>query len=99
TFTERDPLVAAKWFARAAADELSTQSADLKTAERHQRQASAALSRAWDQTIHQAAAERLAGLPTMQPVFAAGLPTDTSAGGGLAPTTRPTRSFLAQEWL
>lgn len=66
---ERDPLVAAKWFARAAAKSLTERPPDLIAAERHQRVASAALTRAWDRSIHQAANERLAGVPSMMSVF------------------------------
>lgn len=66
----RDPLIAAKWFARAAAQSLAMVPPDVGHARSHQANASAALSRAWDQSIHQAAAERLASLPSLSAVLA-----------------------------
>lgn len=76
--TRRDPLVAAKWFARAAAQSLSMVPPDLGHARSHQSNASVALTRAWDQSIHKAAAERLASLPSFASVL--GPPPGTSAG-------------------
>jgi hypothetical protein len=81
-FTERDPLVAAKWFARAAAESLSQSPPDVNAAHRRQVDTSMALSRAWDRTIHQAAAQRLALLPSMQPVYALPLPPPVLAASG-----------------
>lgn len=68
-FTERDPLVAAKWFAWAAADALSRRPPDWTAAGRHQRNTAAALSRAWDRSIHDAATRRLELVPSMRPLF------------------------------
>ena len=81
-FTERDPLVAAKWFARAAAESLSQSPPDVNAAHRRQLDTSMALSRAWDRTVHQAAAQRLAMLPSMQPVYALPLPPPVLAAKG-----------------
>jgi hypothetical protein len=67
--TDRDPLVAARWFARAAAEALNHRPPDLQGAAKHQHNAATALSRAWDQSIHQAAARRLAGLPSLRAIF------------------------------
>lgn len=89
-FTERDPLVAAKWFARAAADSLSRSPPDIHAAQRRQLDASMALSRAWDRTIHQAAAQRLSLLPSMQSLFGVAVPTSTaSARAGDATGDKP----------
>jgi hypothetical protein len=90
---ERDPLVAARAFARAATDALSRKPPDLKSAQGLQRNTTAALSRAWDQSIHQAAARRLAGVPSLRPLFAAGpLPHAdplSPAAGGARPASPP----------
>jgi SWI/SNF-related matrix-associated actin-dependent regulator 1 of chromatin subfamily A len=64
---ERDPLTAARAYAAAASTSIGK---DPSGAAVHQQNASVALSRAWDATIHEAAAARLAGLPTMRPLFA-----------------------------
>ena len=44
--------MAAKWFARAAADSLAHHPNDLHTAMSHQANVSLALSRAWDDSVH-----------------------------------------------
>jgi hypothetical protein len=76
---ERDPLTAARAYAHAASSALTS---DVAGAAARQRDASAALSRAWDAAIHDAAAARLAGLPTMRPLFA-------PAPAGSAPPQTP----------
>src|SRR5258706_9918877 len=48
---QRDPLVAARWFARAAAESLELSPPDLGVARRHQAGVFESLSRAWDQSI------------------------------------------------
>jgi hypothetical protein len=68
--TARDPLVMAKWVSRAAADSLSQSPPNFTAAQLRQRQAMAALSRAWDREIHQAATLRMSSLPSMQSVYA-----------------------------
>lgn len=67
---EHDPIVAAQWFAEQAANALQQQPPDLRAAARDQLSASSALDRAWDRSIHEAAAARLAGLPSMASLFA-----------------------------
>ncbi len=62
---DQDPLVAAKHFARAAAENLQRTPADLAQAQDRQQDARAALSVAWDQSIHQAAAGRMALTPSL----------------------------------
>jgi hypothetical protein len=99
-FTERDPLVAAKWFARAAADSLSRNPPDLTAAQRRQLEASLALSRAWDRTIHQAAAQRLALVPSMQSLFGVPVAPATRGGPGGTGTAPAPATDLAsvREW-
>jgi hypothetical protein len=79
SLTARDPLVAAKWFARAAADSLSRTPPDLRAAQVRQKETSNALSRAWDRTIHDAAAMRMASLPAMQSLYAPANPAPDPA--------------------
>ncbi len=67
---QRDPLVAAKWFARGAADALSRKPPDFLMALQDQDLATAALARAWDTSIHRAASLRLAELPSMHALYA-----------------------------
>jgi hypothetical protein len=96
SFTERDPLIAAKWFARAAADSLAKGTPDVRTALAHQSNASAALSRAWDRSIHHAAALRLSILPSLQSVYApppAPGERDTTSLSPLAPAYAALRDW------
>ena len=89
----RDPLVAARWFAKAAAESLSLLPPDVGHARFHQANASAALSRAWDQSIHKAAAERLATLPSLASIL--GMPpAPSNAPGG----QQGSRFAAAREW-
>lgn len=90
----RDPLMAAKWFARAAAQSLTLRPPDVDKAKRHQASVSAALARAWGQSIHRAAAERLAALPSMAAILG---PSSPLSGG--AATTQASNKFpAAREW-
>ena len=66
---ERDPLVAAKWYARQAAEASQRTPPNLQLARQNQQNASTALSKAWDQSIHAAAAQRLAQVPAMLSLF------------------------------
>ena len=70
TFSQRDPLLAARLFARAAADSLSTHPGDMRLAVARQASASLALSRAWDTSVHRASQMRLAMLPSLAPIYA-----------------------------
>jgi hypothetical protein len=79
-FTERDPLIAAKWFARAAADSLTRSPPDFQSAYRRQMDTSQALSRAWDRTVHEAAAQRLSIVPSMQSLYGVPMPAPILAG-------------------
>ena len=89
----RDPLVAARWFAKAAAESLSLVPPDVGHARFHQANASAALSRAWDQSIHKAAAERLATLPSLSSILGMA-PAASNAPGG----QQGSRFAAAREW-
>jgi hypothetical protein len=86
--TERDPLVAAGSFAGAAADSLAQSPPDVNGALEQQVRATGALARAWDQSIHDAAAQRLSIVPSLQPVFGPATPgksmpwADSANGGG-----------------
>jgi hypothetical protein len=83
---ERDPLVTASSSARAAVASLRRSPPDFSTAVRHQTQVTLSLSRAWDQSIHGAAAQRLAAVPGLQPLFAIGAgPAAEGVGDGGAP--------------
>ena len=101
-FTARDPLVAAKWFARAAADSLTRSPPDFQSAYRRQVDTSQALSRAWDRTVHEAAAQRLSLVPSIQPLYGVAIPppvlpaekTGTATNGAGAMPGMP----LVREW-
>jgi hypothetical protein len=84
--TARDPLIAAKWFARDAAESLERTPPDLRWAQMRQRDTTAALSRALDREIHDAAALRMALVPAMQSVYAVA-PSPGMAGPTTATTT------------
>lgn len=90
---QRDPLLAAKWYARAAANSLSMMPPDLGSARAHQASASAAIWRAWDQSIHRAATERLSAIPSMAAVL--GLPAPPAPGAG---AQQGSRFAAAREW-
>jgi hypothetical protein len=94
---ERDPLVAAKWYAKQASAALSRNPPDLAAARKSQKGASAALSRAWDQSIHQAAAERLAQLPSMLSLFAL-YPIQSEGAGAAAMTSMQVGPSAARDW-
>lgn len=80
--TAHDPLVAARSFAGAAADSLAQSPPDVTGALRQQVQATGALARAWDQSIHAAAAHRLSIVPSLQPVYATTAPGDAARWSG-----------------
>jgi hypothetical protein len=80
--TARDPMVAAKSFAGAAADALAQSPPDVNGALEKQVRATGALARAWDQSIHDAAAHRLAIVPSMEPVYGLAAPGEASRWNG-----------------
>jgi hypothetical protein len=100
----RDPLVTASSSARAAVASLRHSPPDFSTAVRHQTQVTLALLRAWDQTIHGAAAQRLAAVPGLQPLFATTAVTGPAGGGaagagtGGVPLAAQLRPLVAEPW-
>jgi hypothetical protein len=79
---QKDPLVAAKWFARAAAAALAQQPPDVNAARAEQGSASEALARAWSDSIRQAALGRLAGSARLASLYAGGGGAQAPGGGG-----------------
>jgi hypothetical protein len=75
---ERDPVVAAKWFAEAAAQALAERPPDFRKARNAQEGASLALSRAWQEALREAAAERLALSPSFRTLLR--LPASDGSG-------------------
>jgi hypothetical protein len=91
---KRDPLAAARWFARAAAASLSVSPPDVTRAKRNQAGVFESLSRAWGNSIHRAATERLALVPSLAGVL--GPPSPNSRGGQGGQSANPFAN--AQEW-
>jgi hypothetical protein len=91
----RDPLAAATSFAQAAARSLSLRPPDMGTAMRHQANVSQALSRAWDQSIHRAAAERLASVPSMAGILDRGFASVNTMATG---QQKGVAFLAAREW-
>jgi len=91
---DRDPVVAAKFFARQAAASLRREPPDLVAARSDQKAASSAIEQAWDQSMARAVKGRLSGLPSFRTL----LDDETFAlgGGGLNAVALP-RSATA-EW-
>ena len=67
---------------------------DVSHAKQHQARVSTALSRAWDQSIHRAAAERLAVVPSLSSVLGPPAPGDRGQQGG----AQGGRFSNAREW-
>jgi hypothetical protein len=68
-FIDRDPLIAARWFARAAETALREKPPDFLLARKQQGNASEALTRAWNSAVRQAAVNRFASIPGIAPLF------------------------------
>lgn len=90
--TERDPLVSAKWNARAAADSLARTPPDFRWAQVRQRDASAALNLARDRSIHEAASLRIAALPSMQAIYGPPSPATAQADNATMSDWNPLRA-------
>jgi hypothetical protein len=73
---ERDPLVAAKAYAKAAADALLRKPPDFQGAQRHQQNTVKQLDRAWDLSLRRAATQRLAMVPSLKQVLTIVPPPD-----------------------
>ena len=97
-FADRDPLVAARWFAKAAADALSHKPPEFAAAERHQRTTAAALSRSRDLSLRKAVAQRLALLPGLRPVLSPPAPADARPAEGHGPAPFGAYGATAREW-
>jgi hypothetical protein len=66
---ERDPLVSARWFARAAADALASAPPNKPTAVAHQRKTLEALSKAAAEALRRSKNARLAQVPSYAPLY------------------------------
>jgi hypothetical protein len=66
---ERDPLVSARWFARAAADALSSAPPNKPSAVAHQRQTLEALSKAAADALRRSKTARLSQVPGYAPLY------------------------------
>ena len=88
----RDPLNAAQSLARGAADWLARHPEDPRPAVQRQGTASAALGRAWEQSIRKAADARLALLPSLQMVYA-----PPASAPGESPLTAFAPSFTPRD--
>ncbi|HEV8606178.1 MAG TPA: hypothetical protein VGQ99_12470 [Tepidisphaeraceae bacterium] len=86
TLIERDPLAAARWFARAAASALDERPPDFRKARTHQESASTALSRAWQTAMREAGVERLILTPTFRPLLRPPVIESHSPDGTKTPT-------------
>jgi hypothetical protein len=92
TLLDRDPLVAARWFADQAADMLDPSAPATSPASsrpsaaqvrEQQLEAASALRRAWDESIHRAAEARLAGIASMASILRMyGFNAEDAAGAG-----------------
>ena len=90
--------MAAKWYAKEASAALSRTPPNMPMARKNQQGASTALSRAWDQSIHQAAAARLAELPSTLSLFALYPIRGEGAGNGVAMSPTQAGAPAAREW-
>ncbi len=66
---ERDPILAAKWFAQAAAEELRRRPPDVSAAQREQQRVSQSLVRAQGQALHTANEGRMAQTPMLGSLY------------------------------
>jgi hypothetical protein len=66
---ERDPLVSAKWFARAAADALSAAPPNKRTAAAHQKRTLEALNKAAADAVRRSKNARLSQVPNYAPFY------------------------------
>jgi hypothetical protein len=88
---ERDPLVSARWFARAAADALSAAPPNKRTAAAHQKKTLEALSKAAVEALRRSKNARLSQAPGYAPFYLPPLPGAWDDSDG-----RPTGDRLLQ---
>jgi hypothetical protein len=92
---DRDPIVAAKFFARKAAEALEKQPPDLQSARADQRQTSEAIERAWTAAAAKNTKDKLAELPAFRSLLFDELMTIPGTGGAALPNFARTAS---PEW-
>jgi len=92
---DQDPLAAAEWFADQAAEALKGNPPDMQKAAANQQGASAALQRAWSNSVQQAARDRLAGTASMSSVFQPGA---IRAGQMMPVDSMPAGAQARREW-
>lgn len=87
---ERDPLLAARWYAEAAAAALEARPPDLRTARQFQADTLQSLGRAWQDNLRHATARRLELSPAFRPILRsdAAETVRSSRLSGLAPAAR-----------
>jgi hypothetical protein len=97
---DRDPLTAAHWYARAAADALTHKPPDLQAAEQAQRGAADLLDRARAGALRYASGQRMAAVRQLRPAVAVpaeAAPASAAQGGPAAGASSPW-SLLVNEW-
>jgi hypothetical protein len=98
---ERDPLVSARWFARAAADALAAAPPNKRSAAAHQKQTLEALSRAAIDALRRSKNARLSQVPGYAPFYLPSIPGAWADADG-HPATPAERLFQAlpglREW-
>lgn len=77
---DRDPLVAAHWFAREATSAIEAPATQPAQPQSPQGQAADALRRAWDDSVHRLAEARLGGSVSLGPIIRA-FAGDSDAAG------------------
>lgn len=92
--TDRDPVVAARFFAQKATEALKHEPPDLVAARIYQQQTSEALQKAWDAALAQSVKDKLQSLPAFQSLLAEDLVLGDGAGEARALFDRSTTS----EW-
>jgi hypothetical protein len=99
---ERDPLVSARWFARAAADALDTAPPDKRAAVTHQKKTLEALSKAAVEALRRSRTARLTQVPAYGPLYLPQSPGAWSTAddqGQTAPGDRLIQALPgAREW-
>jgi hypothetical protein len=83
---ERDPLGAARYFARAAASALDERPPDFRKARSNQESTSVALNRAWQTAMREAGVERLILTPSFRPLIRPPVMESRSPDGQKTPT-------------
>jgi hypothetical protein len=82
---ENEPVVAAHWFAEAAARALAERPPDVPKAHRHQKTAAVALDRAWQNAVRDLSTERLALAPGYKAILRPGSAFGDVNGGVFRP--------------